>query len=197
MTAKKKRRVDSGRVLRQTVTFILVLIFTLTLLTLLHLASSGVILRREEAWQTSFFQRVMPDATVFTQVRFEDERVDDVQAAYAGSTLLGYCVTVTAEGFRGPMVVVTGVSTNGEVTGVTVVSHNESALLGDGIEDAAFLSRFVGGTGTLHVGAGRNGVAAVTGATESSRAVVEGVNAALSCVANLDTEGGDDLEGEV
>jgi len=194
---KKGRRVDGGQLLRQTVTFVIVLAFTLILLTLLHLASSGVILGREEAWKAGFMGQVMPEATVFTQVRFEDERVDDVQAAYRGSTLLGYCVTVTTQGFRGPVTTVTGVNTNGVVTGVTVASQNESAGLGDGIGQETFLSRFAGGRGTLHVGAGQNGVAGVTGATASSRAVVEGVNIALNCVANLDTEGGDDYEGEV
>lgn len=195
--AKRERRWDSGQLLRQTVTFVIVLVFTLVLLTLLHLASSGVILGREEARKVGFMEQVMPDATVFSQVRFEDERVDDVQAAYQNSTLLGYCVTVTTHGFRGPVVTMTGVNTNGEVTGTVVISHNESVGLGDGIEGPDFLSGVVGGSGTLHVGAGRNGVAGVTGATTSSRAVVEGVNIALSCVANLDTEGGDDFEGEV
>lgn len=193
----KSRNVDGSQLLRQTVTFVIVLVFTLALLTLLHLAASGVIQSREAQRQAGFMSQVMPDADVFSQMRFEDSRVDDVQAAYQGSTLQGYCVTVTVNGFRGPVTTMTGVNTNGEVTGVAVISQNESPGLGDGIGGQDFLSRFTGGRGTLHVGAGRNGVAAVTGATKSSSAVVESVNIALNCVANLDTEGGDDFEGEV
>lgn len=189
--------VDSGQVLRQTVTFALVLVFTLTLLTLLHFASSGWILGREAQRQKDFMTQLMPNATVFSQVRFADIRVDDVQAAYQDSTLMGYCVTVTTPGFRGPVTTMTGVNTNGEVTGTVVLTQKESAGLGDGIQSPDFLAGFVGGKGTLHVGAGSNGVSGVTGATESSRAVVDSVNIALNCVANLDVEGGNLIEGEV
>ena len=189
--------VDSGQVLRQTVTFTLVLVFTLALLTLLHFASSGWILDREAQRQKDFMTQLMPNATVFSQVRFTDQRVDDVQAAYQDSTLVGYCVTVTTPGFRGPVTTMTGVNTNGEVTGAVVLTQQESARLGDGIQNSDFLAGFVGGKGTLHVGAGSNGVAGVTGATQSSQAVVDGVNIALNCVANLDIEGGDLIEGEV
>ena len=188
---------DGGLLLRQLVTFTAVLVFTLVLLSLLHLMTSGVILRREEQRQTAFMLQVMPQATVFSQMRFEDERVDAIQSAYRDSTLLGYCVTVTTQGFAGPVTTMTGVNVNGEVTGVVVIDQQESVTLGDGIEDEQFLAGFVGGSGTLYVGAGRNGVDGVSGATASSQAVVDGVNIALNCVANLDLEGGDDFEGEV
>lgn len=189
--------VDGGHLLRQIVTFVGVLVFTLILLTLLHFASTGVILGREEQRRIEQMTQVMPGATVFSQTWFEDPRVDDVQAAYQGSTLLGYCVTVTTQGFRGPVVTVTGVDVNGVVTGTVVIEHEESARLGDAIESPDFLSGFIGHSGTLHIGAGSNGVTGITGATESAGAVLEGVNIALNCVANLDLEGGSAHEGDL
>lgn len=191
------RNVDGSRLLRQVVTFVIVLVFTLILLTLLHLASSGIILGREEQREQELMAQVMPNADVFSQVWFEDQRVDDVQAAFRGSALLGYCVTTTTQGFYGPVVAMTGVSADGEVTGVVIVSHGENPRLGGGIAGQDFLSGFVGGSGTLYIGMGHNGVVGVTGATQSSQAVVEGVNIALSCVANLNTGGGDDIDAEV
>jgi electron transport complex protein RnfG len=104
---------------------------------------------------------------------------------------------VTTDGFGGKLQILVGVSTKGTVTGVVVLEESEPLGLGASAQD--FLAQFVGRSGTITVGRGRNAVDAVSGATTTSEAVAEGVSTALSVVAHLDLEGGGngDEEGEV
>ena len=73
------------------------------------------------------------------------------------------------------------------MTGISVISHTETPGLGavaaaQNAKGEAFRGQFVGQKGTLAVG---EQIDAMSGATITSNAVVAGVNAALSYVANL------------
>lgn len=113
-----------------------------------------------------------------------------VKAAY--STTDGYVIQVTPAGYGGAIDMVVGVSGEGTVTGIEIVSHSETASLGaniaQGSKGEAFRGQFVNQSGTLAVTKDGGSIDALTGATVSSRAVTKGVNAALACAAQL--EGG-------
>ena len=81
----------------------------------------------------------------------------------------------------------------GKVLGIAVVSHTETSGLGavaaaNNSAGQAFRDQFVGASGAVAVTKDGGQIDAITGATVTSRAVCEGVNAALACVAGL--EGG-------
>ena len=188
---------DPGLLLRRGVSLLLVLVFTLAALWGLQ----GVVGGRITAWEWHQnevrLSAVMPSADAFSAIRYTDDRADDIQAAYQGSTLLGYCVQVTVNGFCGPITLLVGVTTGGQVTGVEVLEHQETLGLDGGEEEERFLTQFEGKSGTITIGGG-NSVDAVTGATVTSKSVAEGVSTALSVVAHLDVEGGEsDEEGDV
>ena len=97
-----------------------------------------------------------------------------------------YAVKVLPGGFDGEITMMVGIS-QGKVTGISVISHTETPGLGavaaaQNAKGEAFRGQFVGKEGTLAVG---NQIDAMSGATITSNAVVTGVNAALSYVANL------------
>lgn len=103
-----------------------------------------------------------------------------VAAVYATGS--GWAMEVRPSGFGGEMVLMVGVSSLFEVTGVQVISHAETPGLGavaadKGSAGEAFRGSFAGLSGTLSVG----DIDALTGATITSQAVVDGVNAALGC----------------
>ncbi|WP_294552071.1 FMN-binding protein [uncultured Pseudoflavonifractor sp.] len=167
------------------------ILFALVLVLVTRAATAGAILRgTEEARQAVMVSVAPPDTTAFSQLPYDPSMVDDMYAAWQGESLAGYCVEVTSGGFGGPMKLMVGVSAQGSVTGVAILSHSETPGLGDGVDNAAFLERFLGLSGTVRVGSGANAVAAVSGATESSRAVAQGVNQALAAVAAYSAEGG-------
>ena len=171
------------------------ILFALLLVLLVRLITAGAILRETEAARQVVMESVAPsDTTTFSQLPYDPTMVDDMYAAWQGEALAGYCVEVTADGFGGPMELMVGVSAQGSVTGVAILSHSETPGLGDGVEDPSFLDRFLDLSGTVRIGTGANAVEAVSGATESSRAVAEGVNQALAAVAAYSAEGGAAVE---
>ena len=97
-----------------------------------------------------------------------------------------YAVKVLPSGFDGTITMMVGIS-DGKITGISVISHTETPGLGavaaaQNAKGEAFRGQFVGQEGTLAVG---NQIDAMSGATITSNAVVTGVNAALSYVANM------------
>ena len=83
-----------------------------------------------------------------------------------------------------------GVSNDGKVTGISIISHTETAGLGAVAAAAtsageAFRGQFVGMSGTVSVSKDGGSVDSITGATITSRAICVGVNAALECAANM------------
>ena len=109
-----------------------------------------------------------------------------VTAAYKGDN--GCAVQVTPAGFNGTVTMMVGVDNDGKVTGISIISHTETAGLGAAADtDAgrAFRDQFIGMSGTVSVTKDGGEVDALTGATITSRAVCTGVSAALACAANL------------
>ena len=97
-----------------------------------------------------------------------------------------YAVKVLPSGFDGTITMMVGIA-DGKVTGISVISHTETPGLGavaaaQNAKGEAFRSQFIGQEGTLSIG---NQIDAMSGATITSTAVVTGVNAALSYVANM------------
>ena len=114
--------------------------------------------------------------------------VDLVSKVYASET--GYAVQVTPSGFDNTITMMVGVDKAGNVLGIDVISHTETAGLG-AVADAgtpagiAFREQFIGASGSVSVAKDGGQMDAITGATITSRAICVGVNAALECVAQM------------
>ena len=111
-----------------------------------------------------------------------------VSTIYKGQA--GYAVEVTPVGFNGTVTMMVGVDNAGQVLGISIVSHTETAGLGaeaaaDNAAGNAFRGQFAGMSGSVSVSKDGGQVDALTGATITSRAVCTGVNAALNAVAKL------------
>ena len=111
-----------------------------------------------------------------------------VKAVYGSDA--GYAVLVEPSGFGGTISMMVGVDKAGNVLGVSIISHGETASLGAVAAEKtskgeAFRSQYVGQSGSLAVTADGGSIDSITGATITSRAVTVGVNAAIACAANL------------
>ena len=113
---------------------------------------------------------------------------DKVSKVYQGAN--GYAVEVTPSGFDNTITMMVGVDNEGNVTGISIIDHSETAGLGAVAAAAtsageAFRAQFVGLNGTVGVTKDGGQVEAITSATITSRAVCDGVNAALAVVAAM------------
>ena len=115
----------------------------------------------------------------------------NAQDAYDVSRIMGSELNGTARfvgmggamgALGGDISVMTGVDADGKVTGVNILSHAETAGLGAKAAEQSFRDRFVGLVSGITVSkdkAGENSIDAITGATITSRAMTEAVNAAI------------------
>ena len=111
-----------------------------------------------------------------------------VQAVYVSDA--GYAVQVAPVGFDGEIVMMVGIDRSGNVLGIDIISNTETAGLGavagaDNAKGEAFRQQFAGQSGDLAVDKDGGQIDSLTSATITSRAVVQGVNAALEAIKNL------------
>ena len=151
---------------------------------------------RENREQQALLSRVMPQANIATETPYESEDAVRILAGYREHELVGYCVELEVQGFGGMITMVVGVDVNGEVTGVTVTDHSEHADIGGQVIEGTYLGRYVGLSGTIR-DSGFNSVNAVSGATDTCRAITAGVNKALYITSQLDDSGVEYADGEV
>ncbi len=125
---------------------------------------------------------------VFAQAVSFGEKVSDeinmVPAFDKNGEPIGYVVVTSSQGYGGAVEVMTGVTIDGKVTGISVLSHSETPGLGAKAEtDDGWLAQFIDKTKNITVSkdqAGDNSIDAITGATVTSRAVVAAVNEAIA-----------------
>lgn len=98
---------------------------------------------------------------------------------------IGYVVELSVSGSQGMISMVVGVNNDSTVAGVAIVSMKETAGLGDKAADESYRAQYLGTTGNAAVNKDGGEIAALTGATVTSRAVTDGVNAAVAAVATI------------
>ena len=171
---------------------LITLVAGLSLATVYEVTKEPIAAAEEQA-KMNAFRAVMPDADSFENlteepVTHEGIRIEQVVAAKSGDKQLGWALTVTSsEGYGGDITVAMGVSPDGTLTGISVISHSETAGLGAKCGDDEFTSQFAGITGGVvsYVKGGataQNEVDAISGATITTDAVVSAVNAGLAYV---------------
>ncbi len=116
---------------------------------------------------------------------FEDVALGDGTTGYAGKNAagetVGYVFATSASGYGGKIKIMTGFSPDGSVTGVQILSIEETPGLGMNAKRESWLNQFTGTDGDLSVTkgeVGENQIAAITSATITSRAMAKAVNAA-------------------
>ncbi|MDD3141755.1 MAG: RnfABCDGE type electron transport complex subunit G [Lachnospiraceae bacterium] len=117
--------------------------------------------------------------------------INEVVIATDGSDDLGYVITVTnGDGYAGDIKFSVGIQKDGTVNGIAILSIGETAGLGMKAKEPAFKDQFsdkkveqfeVTKTGA----AGDEQIDALSGATITSRAMTNGVNAALLYFQNI------------
>lgn len=131
-------------------------------------------------------EEVLPGYDKYQNRDFTDE-TGMVKAVYVPYTCDGvstYVAEVEPAGFGDKIVMMVGIE-DGAVSGVAIVSHAETAGLGAVAAEktekgVSFRSQFVGAAEAVKVNKDGGTIDAITGATITSRAVAEGVNAALA-----------------
>ena len=163
------------------VTLFLISAICAVLLGLVNNITAGPIAAANEAATNAAMQAVLP-ADSYEQVEYTGGNAL-VSAVYKAGDA-GYVVQVAPSGFGGNLDVMVGVGADGTCTGVSIISHAETSGLGANATKEDFRAQFVG---KANVAVTKDGgdIAALTGATITSRAVCDGVNAAIEAAASV------------
>lgn len=77
-------------------------------------------------------QTVLPDADEF-------KTEDDCAVGYKDGEVIGYVYVTSAKGYGGDVQIMTGITTDGTISGVVVLDHDETPGLGANCEKESFL----------------------------------------------------------
>lgn len=176
-------------------------------LSAVYQVTRGPIQQAEIDARAEIYQAVYPEAAAFAPVDHTQQLlaraagvlekagcgsciIDDVLAvvdpADAGGTPKGYVIAATSpSGYGGDIQAAVGITAEGVLTGCSLVSHRETAGLGSKCAEPAFTGQFAGKKAEPLVysrtGAfSENEIDAVSGATITTGAVTEAVNAAIA-----------------
>lgn len=127
---------------------------------------------------------VLSDADGFDTLDVDLESYPNIVEAYEAANGAGYAMKVTTKGYGGTIVLFVGVDDNGVVTGMHMLQHQETPGLGANANNPEFKGQFPG-KGPEVIGLTKSmpsesEVEAITGATITSNAIVNGVNDALA-----------------
>lgn len=177
-----------------------------------YMITKEPIARQEELAKQKACQEVYPDADSFESLGEVDEElqkyiaeecglsaqvVDEVFAAYSKDSsddVVGYVINVTSnEGYGGSISFAMGVQKDGTLNGISFLSIAETPGLGMKADTDEFKNQFAGKKGDMLVytksgASAANEIDAISGATVTTNAVTNGVNAGLAAVTYL--EGG-------
>ena len=171
------------------------------------------IARQEAQAKAEAYEQVFTDAAAFEEVKMDDTLIQTIrdqldQEGYKAQSIeeimraedesgetLGYAFTVvTSEGYGGDIQFSMGVQNDGTLKGISILSIGETAGLGMNADTPAFKDQFVGKQ-VEQLQYTKNGatqddeINAISGATVTTNAMTNGVNAGLCAFRVM--EGGD------
>ena len=147
--------------------------------------------------QSVAYREVCPEATSFSYDDKAQEILGDegtetenatIYACYVGKNaqndLVGYALSVGAKGFGGQVIMALGLTPEGKITGINFTELKETAGLGMRADEPEFKDQFPGKSVSVDLVKGApqddNDISAITGATVTSTAVHNAVNAGLN-----------------
>lgn len=170
------------------------------LLGLVYEVTKGPIAASKEKAKKEAYQTVLPDAKEFSNLIFDADivskaikdagitgcTIDEVVIAKSGKEAIGYIVTAkSSEGYGGDIQVSVGILNDGTISGVAILSISETVGLGMKASEPKFYEQFSGKKVDKFIvtktGAkAEHEIDAISGATITSNAMTNAVNAALA-----------------
>ena len=161
------------------------------LLAFLNLSTKSTIEKEKNLENENARKTGLSDAS-----RFEECKIEDIEyyKGFTGDNLIGYVFFTDSKGYGGKIEVMTGISSDGTIKGISILSQNETPGLGANVKNDNFKNQFnkkipSGGFNIVKNSASKNSeIEAITGATISSKAVTSCVNEAIKLYNKINLE---------
>jgi electron transport complex protein RnfG len=144
----------------------------------------------QERLRAEALRGALPEATEFVALELAPDMnpvikdvIKDVQEARTNGDVSGYCITVTPRGYAGPVELVAGITKDGSLRAIRILSQSETPGLGAKSALPSFYEQFKDASEITVVNtqpAEPGQIQAISGATITSKGVASGTNAALA-----------------
>jgi electron transport complex protein RnfG len=133
-------------------------------------------------------KEILPIAEKFEKANVNiegNEKISEVNSGLKGTEIAGYAIKVSPKGYSGPVEIMVGISTEGKVTGIKILSHTETPGLGANAPKPEFSGQYKNKSTkdklevVKAIPSKDNQIQAITGATITSKAVTLGINDAI------------------
>ena len=105
--------------------------------------TSQAIKQVELAAKNEAFKNVMPIAQTFEAVELvENDSVIDIVEAKDDSGVVGWCMTVETKSYGGPLQFIAGITKDGNVKAINILSHSDTPGLGARATEPEFYGQF-------------------------------------------------------
>jgi len=128
------------------------------------------IIAQAEAEEEASLKEVLPEATHFEPVKSGNDIIY-YKAHNKDGKFIGVAFKALAKGYSSIIETMAGLALDGNITAIKILNHNETPGLGARIADSSFTGQFANKNIR-----GLNEVQAITGATISSKAVIDSVS---------------------
>lgn len=175
-------KLNAKEVLKPTFILVAICLVMTACLVLTNVGTKDAIAAQNEKAASESRKVALPDADTFEQ----SPDSDICFLGKKGNDVVGYVFNTTASSYGGPIQVMTGISKDGKVTGVVLVSTNDTPGLGLNAQKPEFRDQYKqqapdNGFEVVKGGGAKDGqINAMTGATISSKAVTTAVNEAVA-----------------
>lgn len=203
-----------NKIIKDTLVLMVITLVSGLLLGMVYEVTKDPIQKQEAEQKIAAYKNVFADAYEFEQIADEQtvaqlaeaslkaagfagkDQVDEILSAVSeDGNVLGIVMQITSkEGYGGDIQLALGVQKDGTVNGISILSISETAGLGMKADTEEFKSQFSGKktelfTYTKTGAASDDEIDAISGATITTNAVTDGVNAGLSVFRTLSEEG--------
>lgn len=153
------------------------------LLSIVNETTKDVIAEQKENTKAVTMKKVLPKAEKFEVKEISE---DNISAVAKGNNNSGYVISVSSSGFGGKIELMVGISLDGIIQGVSILSHNETPGLGAKAKEPKFIDQYKNQKVDKNIvvvkgkEASDGEVEAITASTITSNAVTAGVNEATA-----------------
>lgn len=192
-------------IIKDTLALFIITLISGILLGLVYEVTKEPIAKQQQITKEKAYKEVFPDAESFKEYSMDADyaidlmkkggyaaTINEVMEAYnSNDELLGYTLTVVShEGYGGNITIAMGIRIDGTINGISLLSISETAGLGMKAKEESFYGQFANKNVeqfeyTKVKAEADNQIDVISGATITTNAVTNGVNAGLYCVDSI------------
>lgn len=171
---------NSPSIVKLTVLLMVICAVTSGILGAVNMVTKPIIDQIAADKTTAAYNEVLPSAGGYEAVDYTDANVTAVAKCAEGTV-----VEVSISGSQSTLALAIGVDNDGVITGVSIIDHGETPGLGAKSTEEAWRAQFVGQASGLALDKKGGEIAALTGATITSQAIVDACQIAIDTAANV------------